>query len=201
MPPLLLLYVVTGQVSPPHVYYYQPSYPVPGADRGGINRQHAHTHFTTTVTAMKTAVVLLLITAAVNSSPAPLASYWYSKGYDRQAPWRAAWVKGLHKQRTPQANIIPQENKIPSWANPWTSQPGEGLLRQPSSAIPSKRSALQNGRMPFRFRLYKNEDHGLNADMKKRSYNAAQWFRLNKDTADELTGLDYVPRWAKGCCI
>jgi hypothetical protein len=147
--------------------------------------------------AMKTAIVLLLLTAATNSSPSPLASYGYNKGYDKQAPWRAAWMKALHKKRTPQANTIPQENKIPDWANHWTPQPGEGLLPKPLFSSPLKRSALYNWRMPFRFRVQKTEDPGLTADINKRSYNPAQWFRFNPDTADRLTGLNYVPMLGK----
>ena len=146
---------------------------------------------------METAVILLLLIAATNCVPAPLASYRYNKGYAKQAAWRAAWMKALHNQRSPPANTIPQENNIPGWANHWTSQPGEGLLPQPSISAPLKRSALQYGRMPFRFRVQKNEDHGLNVDMKKRSYNHAYWFIFNPDTADTLTGLNYVPMLGK----
>ena len=146
---------------------------------------------------METAVILLLLIVATNCVPAPLASYGYNKGYAKQAAWRAAWMKALHNQRSPPANTIPQENNIPGWANHWTSQPGEGLLPQPLFSSPLKRSALYNWRMPFRFRLQKNKDPGLNADIQKRSYNPAQWFRFNHDTADTLTGLNYVPMLGK----
>ena len=142
---------------------------------------------------METAVILLLLIAATNCVPAPLASYGYNKGYAKQAAWRAAWMKALHNQRSPPANTIHQENKIPGWANHWTSQPGEGLLPQTSISTPLKRSSLYSGRMPFRFLVHKNEVPGLNADMKKRSFNPAHWFRFYKDTEDTMAGSNYGP--------
>ena len=115
-----------------------------------------------------------------------LPSFGYRENTDKQASLRGAWIKALQKQRTPRYNQITEEAKIPTWVNPWVSQPVESL--------PVKRSSIQNGRVPFRFRFYKDGKQDLEVGMQKR------WFNPDVDmkrAEDKIFGLNSVPMMGK----
>ena len=115
-----------------------------------------------------------------------LPSFGYKENTDKQASLRGAWIKALQKQRTPRYNQITEEANIPAWVNPWASQPGESL--------PVKRSSMQYGRVPFRFRFYKDGKQDLEVGMQKR------WFNPDVDmkrAEDKIFGLNSVPMMGK----
>ena len=123
-----------------------------------------------------------------------LPSFGYKENTDKQASFRGAWIKALQKQITPRYNQITEEAKIPTWVNPWVSQPVESL--------PVKRSSIQNGRVPFRFRFYKDGKQDLEEGMQKRGLKTAQMFRFIPDVdmkraEDKMFGLNSVPMMGK----